>query len=140
VQLLERGDRLGHQGHVVAVQVGDHAVEVVGDERAAGAARVLLVDPEPEAEHEVVDEQLGAAVEELGQRLLPVVRLEDVLLLDRHPGQLLAPAGELVALPHVLLLGVEQLAPGRQPLLSRPCRARVIRLLLRLRRRTRIYS
>jgi hypothetical protein len=42
----------------VSVEVGDDAVEVVGDERAAGAAGVLLVDAESEAEHEVVDEQL----------------------------------------------------------------------------------
>src|SRR5919109_166571 len=61
------------------------------------------------------------AVEEIGQGLLPIVGLEDVLLFDRHPGQLLAPAGELVALPHVLLLGVEQLAPRRQPLPSVAC-------------------
>src|SRR3954447_27005619 len=96
----------------MAVEVGDGAVEVIGDEGAAGASRVLLVDPEPEAEHEVVDEQLGAAVEELGKGLLPAVRLEDVLLLELHPGQLLAPAGELVSLPHVLLLALEELAAG----------------------------
>jgi hypothetical protein len=100
--------------------MGDGAVEVVGDERAAGASRVLLVDPEPEAEHEVVDEQLRAAVEELGQRLLPGVRLEHVLPVDRYPGQLLAPAGKLIAVAHVLLLGVEQLAPRRQPLVPGP--------------------
>src|SRR4051812_39397665 len=94
---------------------------MVGDERAPGASRVLLVDPESDAEHEVVDEQLGAPVEELRQGLLPVVRLEDILVLDRYPWQLLAPAGELVALPHVLLLGVEQLAPRRQPLLAGSC-------------------
>jgi hypothetical protein len=40
---------------------------VIGDERAAGAAGVLLVDSESEAEHEVVDEQLRAAVEEVGE-------------------------------------------------------------------------
>ena len=38
------------------------------------------------AEHEVVDEQLRAPVEQLGQGLRPLVRLEVVLLLDRHPG------------------------------------------------------
>ena len=118
-QLLQRGDRLADQGHVVAVEVGDDAVEVVCDERAAGAARVLLVDAEPEAEHEVVDEQLRAAVEEVGERLRPLVRLEGVRLLDRHPGQLSAPAGELIAAAHVLLLGHEQLLAGRQPLVSR---------------------
>jgi hypothetical protein len=120
VQLLERGDRLGDQGHVASLEVRDGGVEVIGDEGAAGASRVLLVDAEPEAEHEVVDEQLGAAVEELGQGLPPAVRLEDVLLLDRHPGQLLARAGELVALPHVVLLALEELAAGGKPFLSRP--------------------
>jgi hypothetical protein len=104
----------------VAVEVGDGAVEVVGHERAAGASRVALVDPVPEAEHEVVDEQLRAPVEELRQGLLPVVRLEGVLLLDWHPGQLLALSGKVVAMAHVLLLGVEQLAPRRQPLLPGP--------------------
>jgi hypothetical protein len=58
MQLLERSDRLRHQGHVVAVEVRDRPVEVIGDQGAAGASRVLLVDPESEAEHEVVDEQL----------------------------------------------------------------------------------
>jgi hypothetical protein len=36
--------------------MGDDRVEVVGDEGAAGASRVLLVHPVAEAEHEVVDE------------------------------------------------------------------------------------
>jgi predicted dithiol-disulfide oxidoreductase (DUF899 family) len=62
-ELLQGSDRLGHQGHIVAVEVGHDAVEVISHEGAAGASGVLLVDPEPEAEHEVVDEQLGAAVE-----------------------------------------------------------------------------
>ena len=97
----------------------EDAVEVVGDERAARAAGVLLVDTEPEAEHEVIDEQLRATVEEVGERLRPLVRLEGVGLLDRHPGELPAPAGELIALAHVRLLGVQQLLAGGQPLLSR---------------------
>ena len=57
-------------------------IEVVRDRATHCAAR--LVDG---AEHEVVDEQLRASVEELGQRLGPVVCLEAVLLLDRHPGR-----------------------------------------------------
>src|SRR5436190_1810539 len=117
-QLLERADRLDHQGHVVAVEVREGSVEVIGDEGAAGASRVLLVDPEPVAEHEVVDEQLRAPVEELGKGLLPIVRLEDVLLLDPDPGQLLASACQVVAPAHVFLLGVEQLPPCCQPLVS----------------------
>jgi hypothetical protein len=50
------------------------------------AARRELLDAEKEH------------MRQLGQGLLPAVRLEDVLLLERHPGQRLAPAGELVAL------------------------------------------
>ena len=61
------------------------------------------------AEHEVVDEELGATVEELGERLAPLVGLEDVRLLDPHPRQLPAEAGELIAALGVLLLEVEQL-------------------------------
>ena len=105
----------------MAVEVGDDAVEVIGDERAAGASGILLVDPEPEAEHEVVDEQLGAPFEELVQRLLPVGGLEDVLLLDRDPGELLASAGKFVPLPHVPLLSLKQLPSGRKPVFTSSC-------------------
>jgi hypothetical protein len=51
----------------------------------------------------VVDEQLGSPVEELEERLLTVVRVEAVLLLHRHPGQLASLPRELVAEPGVLL-------------------------------------
>src|SRR5215207_6616335 len=104
----------------MAVEVGDRRIEVVRDEGAAGATRVLVVDPVPEAEHEVVDEQLRAAVEELGKRLRPLVGLEDVLLLDRNPRQIPAPAGELIALAHIRLLGIEQLTPFGEPFVSCP--------------------
>ena len=103
----------------MAVEVGDDAVEVVGDERAAGAAGVLLVDAEPEPEHEVVDEQLGSPVEELRERLLALVRVEPVVLFDGDPGQLAAPLRELVAEPAVLLFADEQLLAGGEPSCSR---------------------
>jgi hypothetical protein len=97
----------------VPVEVGDDAIEVIADEGAPGASRVLLVDPIPEADHEVVDEQLGAAVEEVRQGLGPVLGLEAVVLLDWNPGQLLALPCELVPAPHVLLLSIEQLLAAR---------------------------
>jgi hypothetical protein len=114
----------------VAVEVRNDAVEVIGDERAARASRVLLVDPVAEAEHEVVDEQLGAAVEEISKALGPISRLEDVLILDRDPGQLLPPARQLIAPSHVFLLGREQLFARRQPFLARSRLWSVIGLLL----------
>jgi hypothetical protein len=69
-------------------------------------------------EHEVVDEQLGAAVEELRQGLRAVVGVEAVLLLDPQPRQLAALPGQLVAHPGVLLLALQQLLAGSRPLLA----------------------
>jgi hypothetical protein len=52
----------------------------------------------------------GAAppAEQLGKRPLALVGVEDVVLVDRDPGQRLALAGELVAPSRVFLLGLEQ--------------------------------
>src|SRR5205807_10136063 len=67
-------------------------------------------------EHELVDEQLRTPVEELRQRLGPLVGLEAVLLLNRHPGKVLAHLRELVVAPGELLLFHEQLVSRRLPL------------------------
>src|SRR5215213_8806271 len=117
----------------MAVEVGPDAVEVVGDERAAGTPGILLVDVVAEAEHEVVDEQLRTAGEEVGQRLGSLFGLELVLLLDRDPGQLASLPGEFVARSHVLLLGSDQLAAGRMPFLMGSSLVLRHRLLLVLR-------
>ena len=75
--------------------------------------------PRSWAEHEVVDEQLSAAVEELArQRARALVGLEAVLLLERDPGQLAALACELFAHPGVFLLALEQFLASRQPFLT----------------------
>jgi len=55
----------------------------------------------------MVDEQLGPSVEQLGERLLPLVRLEEVVLLHPHPGQIPTQLRDLVAPPGVLLLPLE---------------------------------
>src|SRR5919199_2474477 len=93
------------------------AVEAVRGVRAAHAAGVgPAVDRR--AEHEVVDQELRAPVEELGQRLRSVLGLEAVRLLDRDPRQLLPLAGELVAPTGELLLLRQQRDAGGQPLLA----------------------
>src|SRR4051794_23284035 len=85
----------------------DGAVEPVGDRRARWTpAR------EVGAEHEVVDEQLGAPAEQVAQRGRSGRGLEAVLLLDGDPRKLLPAPGELVATAGVLLLGLEQLEAG----------------------------
>jgi hypothetical protein len=67
----------------------------------------------------VIDEELGATPEELRQALGALLGVEDVLLLDRDPGQLLTHARDLVASAKVALLGFEQLSARRQPFLAR---------------------
>jgi hypothetical protein len=99
----------------VVVEMDHGAVEVVRVERAARAGGVVV-----RAVHQVIDEQLRAPVEELRQGLRSVAGREAILLLDGHPRQLLALAGELVAATGQLLLALEQLLARDQPLLARP--------------------
>jgi hypothetical protein len=65
----------------------------------------------------VVDEKLGAAVEEIGEGLRALLRLEAVVLLDRDPGELAPLPGQLVSPAGELLLLLQQLAALRVPLL-----------------------
>src|SRR6266487_4050446 len=71
------------------------------------------------SEHEVVDEQLGTVVEEIGEGLRAVLRLEAAVLLDRDPGQLAPFPGQLVAPAGEILLLLQQLVALRLPLLLR---------------------
>jgi hypothetical protein len=114
VDSVERRPRRADHRHVALVEVHHAAVEVVGDHRAPDAAGVPVG-----AEHEVVDEQLRASVEELREGLGPVVGLERVRLVDSHPWQLAAHARELVAAPGVFLLEPQQLNACRSPLFTR---------------------
>src|SRR5262249_43968737 len=113
LELLDRGARDGCKGDVPRVQMNHVRVEVVGPERAALAADVVLG-----REHEVVDDQLAAAVEQVGERLLAVRALEDVLLLDRLPGQGLPLPGHLVAGARELLLLSKELLARLEPLVG----------------------
>ena len=63
--------------------MGEGRVEVVGEPRASGARRLVR-----RPEHQVVDEQLRAAVDQL-ERLLAVLGVERVLLVDSNPRQIL---------------------------------------------------
>src|SRR5262249_32934481 len=69
--------------------------------------------------HEVVDEQLAAAIEQFGQCARAVAGVEAVFLVDRDPWQFAALPREFVAQPGVLLLAGEQLVAGSCPLF--PC-------------------
>lgn len=83
---------------------------VVHGERATRTALVDVVQP-----HEVVDEQLAAALEEVDQRHLAVGTFEYVVLVDgdrREGPALLGQRGELSA--GRLLVG-QQVQAGRTP-------------------------
>ena len=84
---------------VVVGQVDGEAVEPVRDRRAGRAPR-RIVGPE----HEVVDEELRAPPEEIGQRDVPLVGLESILLVDPDPRQFLTSPRQLVAATGQFLL------------------------------------
>src|ERR1700704_5645364 len=91
----------------------DGPAEPVRDGRARGTATGVVG-----AEHEVVDQQLGAAGEQVGERRGSGLGVEGVVLLDADPGQCLALSGELVAAACGLLLGLAQGEAGGQPLFA----------------------
>jgi hypothetical protein len=80
----------------------DGAVEAIGNRRTCRTAGRVV-----RAEHEVIDEELRASSEEIGEGGRALVSLEAVLLVDLHPRQLLPLPGQLVAATGQLLLGVE---------------------------------
>ena len=81
------------------------SVEAVRNHRAGRTSR-LVVGPE----HEVVDQELRAAAEQIRQRAV-LVRLESVLLIDPDPRQRLALLRQFVAAAREFLLGLEQIEP-----------------------------
>src|SRR5205814_179236 len=92
------------KGRVARVQVGEVA-DLVDEHRAAVAARVLV-----RPEHEVVDEQLPAPLEEVEQARLAGGTVEDVGLVDPDHWQPAALGRERVScLGGVLFLGKERL-------------------------------
>ena len=110
LDLGERRARDDDERDVVRVEVRQHAVDAVAEERAADAAFAPAG-----AEHEVVDDQLAAAVEEVGERLAAVRAVEDILLLDSLPRQFAALSGEGFALPGEGFFLAQQLAARGEP-------------------------
>src|SRR3954469_12548370 len=98
LELLEAGPRGDREGHVPRMQVGGMADLV--DEHAAAVAALVLVRPE----HEVVEDQLAPALEQVRECDLPLRALELIVLLDLRPRQPAPLRGKLVAPPRQLLL------------------------------------
>src|SRR5262249_40547198 len=68
--------------------------------------------------HDVVGEQLGASVEQLGQRLRPVLGVEPIVLVNRDPREPAALLGDLLAELGVLGLEPPKLVACRLPFLA----------------------
>src|SRR3954469_23427103 len=97
------------------LQVHARGLELVAQAGAAGTGAERVVG----SVHDVVGEQLRAAVEQLTQRLLALLGVEDVFLLDRHPGQLTPLLGDLARELRLLSLELRQLLASSLPFL--PC-------------------
>jgi hypothetical protein len=80
-------------------EVLPRAVDVVGLERTAVAARFPIG-----VKHQMMDDELTASIEQVGERHLALGRVEDIVLLELDPGQGAPLGAQAVARPHVLLL------------------------------------
>jgi hypothetical protein len=72
-------------------QMLNGAVQVVGEKRAADATFFPAW-----AEHEVINNQLAAALKEVGKRFFAVPSLEGILLLNLFPRQVAALPAQLI--------------------------------------------
>src|SRR5580704_10477908 len=90
------------------------AVRMVHVERATGATLLPI-----RTEHEVIDNELAFAIEEVGECFLATRGIENVVLLDLDPGKLAAFRSQSVTLARQLLLFGEQFLASRKPFLSR---------------------
>src|SRR5215471_21014926 len=93
------------------MQMGADAGKAVGAQRAMRTSGLVV-----RMEHEVVDDELAAPVEQIGERLFAARAVEAVLLRHALPGQIALQSAHLVALALERLFLREQLLPRGQPL------------------------
>jgi len=110
----EGGSGDGHHRHVVVGQVLVGAVDVVGQEGAALAA----FGPAG-AEHEVVDDQLAATAEQVGEAEFAVGALEAVGFFYFYPGQGAAFGAEFVSFAGEGFFMGQMLTAGGEPFFPR---------------------
>src|SRR5439155_19083128 len=71
------------------------------------------------AEHEMLDDQLAASLEQIGESFLTIRPVEDITLLDLDPGQCPPLGAQPVAQPGEFLFLAQKLGTRRQPLFLR---------------------
>src|SRR5262249_14116193 len=113
LDLGQRGARHRHDVGVAGAQMDADALEIVSPERAALAGRLPV-----RMEHEVVDDELRLAAEELAQLHLAGRPVEDIVL-DPDPGEIAALGAERVARPRERLLVLQMLDALVEPFVAR---------------------
>jgi hypothetical protein len=108
-----RRARNGDHHHVVIDEMDQRALHLVATERTANTALLPL-----RPEHEVLDDELAAAGEQVGERLLAIGPVEHIALVNLDPGQLAALARQLVMCPKMRFLLGEQRAARCQPFVA----------------------
>jgi hypothetical protein len=93
-------------------QVDIGAIEMIGQIRTAWAARLPA-----RAVHEVIDDELALAAEQIGEGFLAARPVENIGLLDLYPRQLAPLFAERIALSGEFLFRGEQRLARLQPLL-----------------------
>src|SRR5262245_15228288 len=111
LDLVDGGARHHDVAQIVVLEVHEQARDMIDLERAAHALRDLAG-----SHHEVLDEELAPAVEQIGEADLALRRVEDVLLLDPDPRQLATQPVQLVALLREGLLARQELHALLDPL------------------------
>ena len=111
---VERRARYRHQRDVVVRQVHDASIEAVCDCRAGYAAGLVV-----RSEHEVIDKELRASLEQVRQRHAAPLGLERIVLVDRNPRQILPPLRQFVTAARMNLLVLKQRETGLKPFLAR---------------------
>src|SRR5262249_13347303 len=105
-KLLQRRPRDGDHRDIPVREVNHVSLEVVRPERAA-----LAADLRVRAEHEMINHELRAALEEILEGLLAARAVEDVALVHALPGERAARFGErFTRLREFLFLCEERLA------------------------------
>src|SRR6516165_3980094 len=96
------------------IEVHDYAVEIVRPTRAMRATGIPI-----RTEHEVIDDQLTAAVEQLRQGRVSLRALEYISLVHALPGQLAALLAQPIAQARELLLLDQELLARSDPFVVR---------------------
>src|SRR6266516_801223 len=92
--LGQRRARDNYKGHVAMRKVPVGAVKMVRQVRAALATLIP-----PRTQHEMIDDQLTATAEKIGQRFFTSRSVENVFFIDLNPWQLPPMAAYFIAQP-----------------------------------------